>query len=109
MDFWSLFLMDFVKQLQSPTLGFLIGGMIIAALGSELVIPESVVTIIVFMLLIKIGLTGGIAIRNSNLTEMILPVVFAVIVGILVVFIARYTLAKLPKVKTVYLCFCSKS
>ncbi|OYQ62025.1 sodium-dependent bicarbonate transport family permease [Pseudanabaena sp. SR411] len=101
MDFWSLFLMDFVKQLQSPTLGFLIGGMIIAALGSELVIPESVVTIIVFMLLIKIGLTGGIAIRNSNLTEMILPVVFAVIVGILVVFIARYTLAKLPKVKTV--------
>lgn len=101
MDFWSLFLMDFVKQLQSPTLGFLIGGMIIAALGSELVIPESVVTIIVFMLLIKIGLTGGIAIRNSNLTEMILPMIFAVIVGILVVFIARYTLAKLPKVKTV--------
>ena len=45
MDFLSLFLMDFVKQLQSPTLGFLIGGMIIAALGSELVIPESVVTI----------------------------------------------------------------
>ena len=101
MDFWSLFLMDFVQQLQSPTLGFLIGGMIIAALGSELVIPESVVTIIVFMLLIKIGLTGGIAIRNSNLTEMILPMIFAVIIGILVVFIARYTLAKLPKVKTI--------
>lgn len=101
MDFWSLFLMDFFKQLQSPTLGFLIGGMIIAALGSELVIPESVVTIIVFMLLTKIGLTGGIAIRNSNLTEMILPMVFAVIIGISVVFIARYTLAYMPKVKTV--------
>jgi len=35
-DFWSLFLMDFVKQLQSPTLAFLIGGMVIAALGSQL-------------------------------------------------------------------------
>lgn len=101
MDFWSYFLMDFVKQLQSPTLGFLIGGMVIAALGSQLVIPESICTIIVFMLLTKIGLTGGIAIRNSNLADMILPAAFAVVTGILVVFIARYTLAKLPKVKTV--------
>ncbi|MBD2187619.1 sodium-dependent bicarbonate transport family permease [Pseudanabaena mucicola] len=101
MDFLSIFLTDFVKQLQSPTLGFLIGGMIIAALGSELVIPESICSIIVFMLLTKIGLTGGIAIRNSNLTEMVLPIIFAVIVGIVIVFIARYTLAKLPKVKTV--------
>ncbi|TAD82801.1 MAG: sodium-dependent bicarbonate transport family permease [Oscillatoriales cyanobacterium] len=101
MDFLSLFVKDFIVQLQSPTLGFLIGGMIIAALGSQLVIPESICTIIVFMLLTKIGLTGGIAIRNSNLTEMILPAAFAVIVGVSVVFIARYTLANLPKVRTV--------
>ncbi|MCY6489869.1 sodium-dependent bicarbonate transport family permease [Leptolyngbya sp. GGD] len=101
MDFLSLFVMDFVQQLQSPTLAFLIGGMIIAALGSELVIPESICTIIVFMLLTKIGLTGGIAIRNSNLADMVLPMICAVVVGILVVFIARYTLAKLPKVKVV--------
>ncbi|BAZ51018.1 hypothetical protein NIES4103_36410 [Nostoc sp. NIES-4103] len=101
MDFVSLFVKDFIAQLQSPTLAFLIGGMIIAALGSELVIPESICTIIVFMLLTKIGLTGGIAIRNSNLTEMVLPMIFAVITGITIVFIARYTLAKLPKVKVV--------
>ncbi len=101
MDFLSLFLMDFVKQLQSPTLSFLIGGMVIAALGSELIIPEAINQIIVFMLLMKIGLTGGQAIRNSNLTEMVLPVAFAMVLGILIVFIARYTLAKLPKVNTV--------
>jgi uncharacterized protein len=101
MDFLSFFIADFVKQLQSPTLAFLIGGMVIAALGSELVIPESICTIIVFMLLTKIGLTGGIAIRNSNLADMVLPMICAVVVGILVVFIARYTLAKLPKVKVV--------
>jgi uncharacterized protein len=100
-DFLSFFLMDFVKQLQSPTLAFLIGGMIIAALGSELVIPDAICSIIVFMLLTKIGLTGGIAIRNSNLADMVLPMICAVVVGILVVFIARYTLAKLPKVKVV--------
>ncbi|MCM1982118.1 sodium-dependent bicarbonate transport family permease [Lyngbya confervoides] len=101
MDFVSLFITDFIKQLQSPTLAFLIGGMIIAALGSELIIPESICTIIVFMLLTKIGLTGGIAIRNSNLADMVLPMLCAVAVGIVVVFIARYTLAKLPKVKVV--------
>lgn len=101
MDFWSLFLIDFIKQLQSPTLSFLIGGMVIAALGSELVIPEAITQIIVFMLLMKIGLTGGQAIRNSNLTEMVLPVAFAIALGILIVFVARYTLAKLPKVNTV--------
>ncbi|MBF2047415.1 MAG: sodium-dependent bicarbonate transport family permease [Leptolyngbya sp. IPPAS B-1204] len=101
MDFLSYFLMDFVKQLQSPTLSFLIGGMVIAALGSQLQIPESICKIIIFMLLTKIGLTGGIAIRNSNLTEMILPALFSVAVGILIVFIARFTLAKLPRVKTV--------
>jgi uncharacterized protein len=100
-DFLNLFVKDFVLQLQSPTLAFLIGGMIIAALGSELVIPESICTIIVFMLLTKIGLTGGIAIRNSNLADMVLPMIFAVVVGILIVFISRYTLAKLPKVKVV--------
>ncbi len=101
MDFLSNFLMDFVKQLQSPTLSFLIGGMVIAALGSQLVIPEAICQIIVFMLLTKIGLTGGISIRNSNLTEMLLPALFSALLGILIVFIARYTLAKLPKVKTV--------
>ena len=101
MDFLSFFVTDFIKQLQSPTLAFLIGGMVIAALGSELVIPESICSIIVFMLLTKIGLTGGTAIRNSNLTEMVLPMIFAVITGITIVFIARYTLAKLPKVKVV--------
>lgn len=101
MEFLVNFLTDFIKQLQSPTLSFLIGGMVLAACGSQLQIPESVCKIIIFMLLTKIGLTGGVAIRNSNLTEMILPALFSVILGILIVFIARYTLAKLPKVKVV--------
>lgn len=100
MDFLSNFLMDFVAQLQSPTLGFLIGGMIVAALGSQLAIPEPVYTFIVFMLLMKVGLTGGQEIRDANLVEMLLPALFAVAIGILIVFIGRYTLCKLPKIRT---------
>ncbi|MGA1622728.1 MAG: sodium-dependent bicarbonate transport family permease [Synechocystis sp.] len=101
MDFLSNFLMDFLGQLQSPTLGFLIGGIIIAALGSELQIPDAIYKFIIFMLLIKVGLSGGIAIRNANLTEMLLPALFAVVMGILIVFIGRYTLAKLPQIRMV--------
>jgi len=89
------------SQLQSPTLGFLIGGTVIAALGSELQIPDAIYKFIVFLLLIKVGLSGGIAIRNGNLAEMLLPALFAVVTGVLIVFIGRYTLAKLPNVKTV--------
>ena len=101
MDFLSDFLTLFLGKLQSPTLGFLIGGMVVAAVNSRLQIPEAIYKFIVFMLLIKVGLSGGIAIRNANLAEMLLPALFAVVVGILIVFIGRYTLAKLPKVKTV--------
>lgn len=100
MDFLSEFFTLFISKLQSPTLGFLIGGMVVAALNSRLTIPDSVYKFIVFMLLIKVGLSGGIAIRNANLTEMLLPALFAVITGILIVFIARYTLARMPGVKT---------
>ncbi|WP_026100903.1 sodium-dependent bicarbonate transport family permease [Synechococcus sp. PCC 7336] len=101
MDFLSDFLTLFLAKLQSPTLGFLIGGLLLASLGSRLAIPDAVYKFIVFMLLLKVGLSGGIEIRNANLVEMLLPAVFAVVMGILIVFIGRYTLAKLPKVKTV--------
>ena len=101
MDFLSDFLRQFMGQLQSPTLAFLIGGGILAALGSQLVIPDAIYKFIVFMLLIKVGLSGGIAIRSANLAEMLLPAAFAVITGIVIVLIGRYTLAKLPKVKVV--------
>lgn len=100
MDFLSNFLMDFVAQLQSPTLGFLIGGIIVASLGSQLSIPDPIYQFIVFMLLMKVGLTGGQEIRDANLVEMLLPALFAVAVGILIVFIGRYTLCKLPNIKT---------
>ncbi|NEQ30708.1 MAG: sodium-dependent bicarbonate transport family permease [Leptolyngbya sp. SIO4C5] len=101
MDFLSDFLALFLAKLQSPTLGFLIGGMVVAAVNSRLQIPDAIYKFIVFMLLIKVGLSGGIAIRNANLAEMLLPALFAVVTGILIVFIGRHTLARLPKVKTV--------
>ncbi|WOD40102.1 sodium-dependent bicarbonate transport family permease [Nodosilinea sp. E11] len=101
MDFLSDFLARFGAQLQSPTLGFLIGGIVIAALGSELAIPDAIYKFIVFMLLIKVGLTGGMAIRNASLAEMLLPALFAMVTGIVIVLIGRYVFAKLPGIRVV--------
>ena len=100
MDFLSDFLTRFLAQLQSPTLGFLIGGIVVASVGSRLSIPDPVYKFIVFMLLMKVGLTGGQAIRDADLGQILLPALFAVIIGILIVFIGRYTLCRLPNVKT---------
>ncbi|MBK1632747.1 sodium-dependent bicarbonate transport family permease [Thiohalocapsa halophila] len=100
MDALLEFLTRFVSQLQSPTLGFLLGGMIIAALGSRLEIPDAIYKFIVFMLLMKVGLKGGMKIREAELSEMLLPAIFALAMGMLIVFIGRYTLAMLPNVKT---------
>ncbi len=101
MDFFSDFWTLLVGKLQSPTLGFLIGGMVVAAVNSQLQIPDAIYKFIVFMLLIKVGLSGGIAIRNAEIVDMLLPAVFAVIIGIIIVFIGRYTLGLLPKVRVV--------
>lgn len=93
------FITLFIKQLQSPTLGFLLGGIVVASFGSQLAIPDSIYKFITFFLLIKIGLSGGIAIRNSDFSEIFLPALAAVALGILIVLISRYTLAHLPGIK----------
>lgn len=100
MDALMDFLLRFVSQLQSPTLGFLLGGMIIAAMGSRLEIPDALYKFIVFMLLMRVGLKGGMKIREAEFSEIFLPALFAVALGIIIVLIGRYTLALLPGVKT---------
>jgi hypothetical protein len=93
------FIVRFLTQLQSPTLAFLIGGIVIAALGSRLEIPEAVYKFIVFMLLLKVGLSGGMAIREADLLAMAVPALIASAIGILIVLLGRYTLALLPGVR----------
>lgn len=93
------FLSRIVVQFQSPTLAFLIGGMAIAALGSKLEIPDAIYKFIVFMLLMRIGLQGGMEIRDADLGAMLLPAIFSVVLGCGIVLLGRYTLALLPGVR----------
>ncbi len=92
------FLSQFVAQLQSPALAFLMGGVLLAALGSKLAIPNSIYQFVVFVLLMKIGLKAGIEIRGAELSAMLLPAAFSVLIGLGVVLVGQWIFARLPGV-----------
>lgn len=92
------FLNQFIAQIQSPTLSFLIGGVLLAATGSKLSIPSSIYQFVVFALLIKIGMKAGVEIREANFLEMVLPAFFSVAIGLVIVWIGHCIFARLPGV-----------
>lgn len=98
MDAIADFFGTFVGQLQSPTLAFLVGGALLAASGSKLTIPSSIYQFVVFVLLMKIGMKAGIEIRGANLTAMLLPAVFSVVIGLLIVLAGQWIFTRLPAV-----------
>jgi len=100
MDFALDFLGRFLTQFQSPALAFLIGGMLLAAFKSKLVIPTAIYQFTVFMLLMKIGMKGGMEIRNAELSDMIIPAISAGLIGIIIVGAGSFILTRLPGVKT---------
>jgi hypothetical protein len=101
MEALSGFISLILAGFQTPTLGFLLGGMFMAAMGSRLNIPDQVYKFIIFVLLMKIGLRGGMEIRNANLAELLLPAFFAVLIGVIIVFIGKIALARLPGIRPV--------
>lgn len=98
MDILVDLLWRIAAQFQSPALAFLIGGMLVAALGSKLQIPDAVYQFAVFMLLMRIGLNGGMEIRDANLADMLLPALAAMGIGAGIVLLGLVTLALLPNV-----------
>jgi len=95
MDLIATIASTVVEQLQKPTLAFLIAGMMLAALGSKFEIPEQVYKFIVIVLLLKVGMGAGIAIRDADLLSLMIPAIGATLVGIGIVFLGSFTLARM--------------
>jgi len=83
-----------IAQLQKPTLAFLLGGMMLAALGSKLEVPEPVYKFVVMLLLLKVGLGAGISIREADLVALAVPAVCAILAGVGIVLLGSNTLAR---------------
>lgn len=99
MEILAEFLATLIRQLQTPTLSFLMGGMLLAALGSRFEIPDAVYRFIVAVLLLKIGLGAGIAIRGASFTDLAVPALAAMVLGVAIVLLGRLTMARLPGLK----------
>jgi hypothetical protein len=99
MDLFFDFAIRFISQFQSPALAFLIGGMVVAALGSKLQIPNAIYQFAVFMLLMRIGINGGMEIKQANLLDMLLPAVITVIVGVVIVLLGAFFFSRLKGIK----------
>ena len=99
MDILAEFGLRVLGQFQSPTLAFLIGGILLAASGSKLTIPDAIYKFAVFMLLMRIGLNGGMEIREADLSDIILPALAAVGLGVGIVLLGLVTLARMPGIK----------
>jgi len=94
MDFANDIASTILGQLQQPTLAFLIGGMMLAALGSRFEVPDAIYKFIVILLLLKVGMSAGISVREADLMELAVPALLAAGVGVLIVFLGRATLAR---------------
>ncbi|MEM7777639.1 MAG: sodium-dependent bicarbonate transport family permease [Pseudomonadota bacterium] len=101
MDILADGLQTVLAQLQKPTLAFLIGGMLIAALGSRLEIPDSIYKFIVVLLLLKVGLNAGLSIQKSDPIALLVPGLCAVAIGVGIVVIGSRTLALWPGISRV--------
>ncbi len=84
-----------IAQLQTPTLAFLIGGMVLSAMGSKLEVPEPVYKFIVLLLLLKVGISAGMSVREANLVELAVPALGAALVGVAIVVLGGRTLARM--------------
>lgn len=83
-----------LEQFQKPTLAFLIGGMCLAAMGSKFEIPDPVYKFVVVVLLLKVGMGAGMSVREADFISLIVPAVGAAFVGIAIVVLGSWTLAR---------------
>lgn len=84
-----------VQQFQKPTLAFLIGGMVLAALGSKLEVPDPVYKFVVLLLLLKVGMSAGISVREADFVSLAVPALFAALAGIAIVLLGTQTIARM--------------
>ena len=80
MDVVSVALANLVSP---PVLAFALG-LLAVAIKSDLRLPEAVYQTISIYLLLGIGIKGGVALREANLAELWLPLVVALLLGVLI-------------------------
>ena len=94
MEILSMLAGTLLGVLQKPTLAFLLGGMALAAMSSRLELPDPVYKLIVMLLLLKVGMSAGISVREADLLSLAVPAVMAGLAGVIIVLLGRFILVR---------------
>ena len=84
-----------IDNILSPAIMFFILGLIAAIIRSDLEIPDSFGAFLTMFILTSIGLKAGIAVRQTGISEIIIPVLAAIIVGAIITFTVYYIMLKI--------------
>lgn len=83
-----------------PVLAFVLG-LLAVALKSDLRLPEALYQGLSIYLLLGIGIKGGVALSEANLTEVWLPILGTLLLGIVIPILAFWVVGKLTKLDSV--------
>lgn len=84
-----------IDNLVDPIVLCFIAGIIAGVAKSGLRLPEALYETLAIYLLLAIGLKGGVQLAKSNLGEILLPVFGAMLLGIVIPFVAYFILRRL--------------
>lgn len=87
----------FLENVISPPILFFVLGLLAAIIKSDLKIPDQVGSILGIFILTSIGIRSGVVISKGGIAEVLLPALFAVFTGALLVIIAYKALTKITK------------
>lgn len=76
-----------MSNILSPAVMFFILGIIAVLIKSDLEIPNSVGTALTMFILISIGLKAGIAVDETGIIKVMIPVISSIIVGSMITFV----------------------
>jgi len=91
-------LQDVIGQMVSPPILFFALGVFAAVVRSDLKIPDAAGTILSVIILASIGLRAGVAVSEVGISNVILPAITAILVGVFIVLLVYTLLKKLTKV-----------
>ena len=84
-----------LNNILSPAIMFFILGLIAALIKSDLEIPDSFGAFLTMFILISIGLKAGIAVSKTGIIGVIIPVVSAILVGVVITFLVYFLMLKI--------------
>ena len=88
------------NAISPPVLAFVLG-LLAVAIKSDLRLPEALYQGLSIYLLFGIGIKGGVALSQANLSEVAFPIVGTLFLGVTIPFLAYWLVGKLTKLDAI--------